>query len=285
MTDHRNRDFYSYKHSVVKTAIAMNGELYCNSRKCRKPLTNGQAWVTSCSHIFCKEDGENIIAQERKICPSCEHQLNNKLDIVRMEMNPSENYKNMVLCGQRPEAIMDICSRALNFWTFQNRQEHMYKNNKLSKFKDKFEKLNVYSTKMVSNWQLESDALNTKLHHAKNELQTSNRRCEEYNAMLQEKSRQVQSLQSSLNMQRYSTMCHAERPIRDTDVTFSNFDIPVGMSNPVTPSPRSKNNSRPFEAKTFLFNAGSYCNSPVLGRSGQREPRSLFSQPQSPQRL
>lgn len=66
------------------------------------------------------------LAQEKK-CLVCDHALSGKLDIVRVDLNPSEAYKSMVLCGLHPEIIMDICSRALNFWIFQNRQEYLMK--------------------------------------------------------------------------------------------------------------------------------------------------------------
>lgn len=52
--------------------------------------------------------------------------LAGKLDIVRIDVNPSECYKTMVLTGQRPGVIIDICSRAMAFWTYQNHQEHLF---------------------------------------------------------------------------------------------------------------------------------------------------------------
>ena len=72
-------------------------------------------------------------------------ELPNKFDVVRVDLQPSEQYKSvrpvvhmrihthtttlsytfhtcthkMVLAGLRPEAIMEICSRAISFWTYQ----------------------------------------------------------------------------------------------------------------------------------------------------------------------
>ena len=56
----------------------------------------------------------------------CDHELRGKLDIVRVDLNPSEAYKSMVLCGLHPDVIMDISSRAINFWIFQSRQEYLF---------------------------------------------------------------------------------------------------------------------------------------------------------------
>lgn len=61
--------------------------------------------------------------------------LTGQFDIVKAELKPSEEYKSvsfdfidtylsiripqMILAGQRPEIIMEVCSRAMSFWTYQ----------------------------------------------------------------------------------------------------------------------------------------------------------------------
>ncbi|GFY56462.1 e3 ubiquitin-protein ligase CCNB1IP1 [Trichonephila inaurata madagascariensis] len=55
------------------------------------------------------------------ICPACDTALSGKYDIVKVDLNPNEQYKSMVLAGQRPEVIFEICSRAISFWTYQTR--------------------------------------------------------------------------------------------------------------------------------------------------------------------
>ena len=92
--------------------------LLCNYRKCRIKLS-GHAWVTACSHIFCDQHGSGEFSRSPAICPACNSTLSGKLDIVRTELSPSEEYKAMVLAGLRPEIVLDISSRALAFWTYQ----------------------------------------------------------------------------------------------------------------------------------------------------------------------
>lgn len=92
--------------------------LLCNYRKCRIRLS-GYAWVTACSHIFCDQHGSGEFSRSPAICPACNSTLSGKLDIVRTELSPSEEYKAMVLAGLRPEIVLDISSRALAFWTYQ----------------------------------------------------------------------------------------------------------------------------------------------------------------------
>lgn len=92
--------------------------LLCNFPKCRTKL-NGFAWVTACSHVFCDQHGSGEFSRSPAICPACSSALSGKLDIVRTELSPSEEYKAMVLAGLRPDIILDICARALSFWSYQ----------------------------------------------------------------------------------------------------------------------------------------------------------------------
>ncbi|KAG0413059.1 hypothetical protein HPB47_009824 [Ixodes persulcatus] len=49
--------------------------------------------------------------------------LPGKFDLVRVDLEPTEQYRSMVLAGQRPETIVDVCSRALGFWSYQVAQQ------------------------------------------------------------------------------------------------------------------------------------------------------------------
>ncbi|KAG9331849.1 hypothetical protein JZ751_016875, partial [Albula glossodonta] len=69
--------------------------LLCNFPKCRAVLT-GFAWVTACSHAFCDQHGSGEFSRSPAICPACSSALSGKLDIVRTELAPSEEYKAMV---------------------------------------------------------------------------------------------------------------------------------------------------------------------------------------------
>lgn len=92
--------------------------LLCNYPKCRAKLS-GFAWVTACSHVFCDQHGSGEFSRSPAICPACSSALSGKLDIVRTELSPSEDYKAMVLAGLRPDMVLDISARALAFWSYQ----------------------------------------------------------------------------------------------------------------------------------------------------------------------
>lgn len=92
--------------------------LQCNSHKCRAKLS-GFAWVTACSHVFCDHHGSEAFSRTPSICPVCSTMLSGKLDVLRTELTPSEQYKAMVLVGLQPETVLEISHNALVFWTYQ----------------------------------------------------------------------------------------------------------------------------------------------------------------------
>ncbi|XP_068127635.1 E3 ubiquitin-protein ligase CCNB1IP1 isoform X2 [Hyperolius riggenbachi] len=106
--------------------------LLCNFPKCRVKLS-GYAWVTSCSHIFCEKHGDMEFSQSPATCPACNNTLSGRMDIARTELSPSEEQKAIILSGLRPEIVLDICSRALAFWTYQVYHERLYQQYNYSK--------------------------------------------------------------------------------------------------------------------------------------------------------
>ena len=46
--------------------------------------------------MFCDEDGEREFTKSA-VCPACESELPGKLDIVRVDLQPSEEYKSVGL--------------------------------------------------------------------------------------------------------------------------------------------------------------------------------------------
>ncbi|KAL5011284.1 hypothetical protein ScPMuIL_009835 [Solemya velum] len=133
--------------------MGLDGDLICNFKKCRKHL-NTYAWVTSCSHIFCDEDGTKEFSKTYT-CPACETTLAGKFDIVRIDLQPTEQYKSMVLAGQKPETIMEICTRALAFWTYQAHQERTYQEYVATKARERAVQMEQYYEQIVARTQSE----------------------------------------------------------------------------------------------------------------------------------
>ncbi|XP_041374599.1 E3 ubiquitin-protein ligase CCNB1IP1-like [Gigantopelta aegis] len=172
----------------------MEGDLICNFKKCRKHLTT-YAWVTSCSHIFCDEHGTKEFNKSFD-CPACETTLSRKFDIIRVDLQPTEEYKSMVLAGQKPEVIMEICARSLAFWTYQSHQERAYQEYMATKAKNQAAQLEQYYEQIMLRTQTELSSLKSNLATVKKELEEAKKMHNSVGEKLMERSRQYQKLQS-----------------------------------------------------------------------------------------
>lgn len=115
-------NFRLWKH--VAATSGMDRVLRCNVLTCRKSLS-GQVYITSCSHIFCKECSARHF-QKLLTCPACKTTLTEKCDVFMTDLQPSDEWKSMIITGLHPEAILDICNRAMSFWIYQTCQEQCY---------------------------------------------------------------------------------------------------------------------------------------------------------------
>ncbi|XP_076828192.1 E3 ubiquitin-protein ligase CCNB1IP1 isoform X2 [Brachyhypopomus gauderio] len=208
--------------------------LLCNFPKCRTKLS-GYAWVTACSHIFCDPHGSGEFSRSPAICPACSSALSGKLDIVRTELAPSEQYKAMVLVGLRPEIILDISHRALAFWTYQVNQERLFMEYSLSRAEIK----NVQMEKVMAH---QNQTRELELNAMREEIASLNKRLEEYkqkysevSELLIKNNRKYQSLQGLFDALRLRTMrvankdpvqraAHAFTTGQESDSLFSSIE-------------------------------------------------------------
>ncbi|EGG02442.1 uncharacterized protein MELLADRAFT_110150 [Melampsora larici-populina 98AG31] len=106
----------------------MDDSLKCNIISCRKSVTrDGKAVITNCSHVFCLSCANTHQSLTHPdpypVCPACGTSLSEPEDVVCTSLNPSADYKASVLAGLAPSIILEIASRALNFWTYQQSME------------------------------------------------------------------------------------------------------------------------------------------------------------------
>lgn len=141
----------------------MFNKLTCNYRKCRKVLDHF-AVACSCSHIFCEEHCPSNFGGTNVKCLACKVSLSQeKMDIIPVDLAPNERFKSMVLAGQRPEIIMDICSRALAFWMYQSQQEIDYNLYISKRLSDKCKAVEEDSKNLVAMLQREKTNLEIEL--------------------------------------------------------------------------------------------------------------------------
>ncbi|GFX29487.1 e3 ubiquitin-protein ligase CCNB1IP1 [Trichonephila clavipes] len=129
------------------------------------------------------------------ICPACDTALSGKYDIVKVDLNPNEQYKSMVLAGQRPEVIFEICSRAISFWTYQVHQEIMFQEYVSTKVKERSYQLEKYYENIFQKTRNELDNVRQQLEGTRNELEASKKKTAELSEKLKERIRQHEKLQ------------------------------------------------------------------------------------------
>ncbi|XP_071846055.1 E3 ubiquitin-protein ligase CCNB1IP1-like isoform X2 [Apostichopus japonicus] len=178
------------KETVVSTVV---DEMICNYKKCRKRISL-HGWVTSCSHIFCDEDGTREFNKHLS-CPACDTHLPGKFDIIRIDLSPTEQYKSMVLAGQKPEVILEVCSRAISFWTYQVHQDRVYQEHVATKAKERAIQMEQYYEQLLNRIQAEANSLKMQNASLKREMETTKKQYLEISDRIKEKSRQHQKLQ------------------------------------------------------------------------------------------
>ncbi|KAI5609889.1 E3 ubiquitin-protein ligase CCNB1IP1 [Silurus asotus] len=179
--------------------------LVCNFPKCRGRLS-GFAWVTACSHIFCDRHGSGEFSRVPAICPACSSALSGKLDIVRTELSPSEQYKAMVLVGLRPETVLDISHRALAFWTYQVNQERLLMEYSLYRAEVQVGQMEKLMAQQNQSKEHELNAMREEIASLNKRLEEYKQKYSEVSELLVKRNRQYQKLQGLFETLRLRTL-------------------------------------------------------------------------------
>ncbi|GAA97321.1 uncharacterized protein L969DRAFT_94381 [Mixia osmundae IAM 14324] len=172
-------------------------ELRCNHLKCRKILSlEGKGVSTSCSHVFCVACANTLFTPER-LCPACETHLPHDDDMLYFSLNPSTEFRNTVLAGLSPSIIVDIVSRALNFWTYQQGQEKIFQEMLLKHSQE-------HATILEQDNLNITQRANQELDHAQRELDMTRQQQRDLQTTLRGSQRQQHSLQSKYDRMRAS---------------------------------------------------------------------------------
>ncbi|KAG9294629.1 hypothetical protein G9A89_008108 [Geosiphon pyriformis] len=173
----------------------MEAEIRCNIVLCRKVLSSeGRACVTTCSHIFCV-DCANKAFSSALVCPACETSLTENDDIVFADLNPNEDYKSSVLSGLRPDIVMEICTRALSFWTYQTTQEACFQEILYKNLEEKYTQIEKNLQGVMRDAQAEINTLSDRVSALQKDIELEKRKSHDLSEQLQEKGRQFSKLQ------------------------------------------------------------------------------------------
>ncbi|XP_056115279.1 E3 ubiquitin-protein ligase CCNB1IP1 [Rhinichthys klamathensis goyatoka] len=199
--------------TVANSRAAMSASKYtlqCNSHQCRAKLS-GFAWVTACSHVFCDQHGSVEFSRTPSVCPACSTMLSGKLDVLRTELAPSEQYKAMVLVGLQPETVLEISHKALVFWTYQVNQERLLMEYNMSRAGGQMLQMEKFMIQQNQSRELELNALRGEIASLKKGLEEYKQKYNEVLERLNERNKQYQKLQGLLDSLRMHTLGIGEK--------------------------------------------------------------------------
>ncbi|KAG0318628.1 hypothetical protein BG000_004125, partial [Podila horticola] len=154
------------------------------------------------------------------VCPACETSLTQPDDIGFVDLNPSQEYKSSILSGLRPEVIMEICTRALSFWTYQTTQEAKYQEMAQKNLEDKLGIVEKQHQRMTREMNAELTGFRETVGTLQRDLEQEKRKAVELNEQVEEKTRQLSRLQTTFDRIK-------RRPL------FSTPDMPMPMPGPL----------------------------------------------------
>ncbi|KAG0293650.1 cyclin B1 interacting protein 1, E3 ubiquitin protein ligase [Dissophora globulifera] len=144
-----------------------------------------------------------------------------RYDIVVVELSPSQEYRSSILSGLKPEIIMEICTRAISFWTYQISQEAKYQELTQRGLEDKVELYEKQQQRMTRE-------VNVELNVLQGDLEQEKRKTADLSEQLDQMSRQLSRLQTLYERQKrrplfYDALQHAQ-PVHDRNPTLLNSE-------------------------------------------------------------
>ncbi|BGO99216.1 hypothetical protein NBRC10513v2_000321 [Rhodotorula toruloides] len=214
-------------------------ELRCNSLRCRKSLAlEGSAVVTTCSHIFCV-DCANALFSVPQICPACETALPDADDVVQTALNPHDSYKTSILSGLSPSVILDIASRALNFYTYQVQQEAAFQALITKNAQERIAVLEAQCNTIMREAHAEINLLKERLAGTEKDLELERRRVHELQETHKANAKAYQKLKTQYDKTKQRSLLNPQTAPLAGDQSFANaLASPALSSRQVPGTPR-----------------------------------------------
>ncbi|XP_059664517.1 E3 ubiquitin-protein ligase CCNB1IP1 homolog [Cornus florida] len=149
----------------------------CNA--CWREL-EGRAISTTCGHLLCTEDASKILSNDAA-CPICDQVLSKSL-MRPVDINPNDEWINMVMVGITPQILMKSAYRSVMFYIGQKELEMQFKMSRIAaqcrqkcetmqeKFTEKLEQVHTAYQKMAKRCQMLEQEMES-LSKDKQELQ------------------------------------------------------------------------------------------------------------------
>ncbi|XP_024515670.1 E3 ubiquitin-protein ligase CCNB1IP1 homolog [Selaginella moellendorffii] len=182
----------------------------CNA--CWKEL-EGRAVATVCGHIFCNEDAAKILTCD-STCPLCE-QILSKSNMKSLDLNPNDDWTNMIMAGVPPHCIMKSAFKGVIFWIGQKDVESQLTVNRATQWKQKCKEMEATFMQKMSEFQGAYQKAVKRVQALEAERDSLLKDKSELEEKYSEKSRQKRKLEEmydSLRTEYEKTKMNASRP-------------------------------------------------------------------------
>ncbi|KAF9772167.1 hypothetical protein IL306_010137 [Fusarium sp. DS 682] len=237
------------------------------------------------------DTGQEAEAERRNTCPACHSQLTNPGDAVPTNLNPSEDYKTIVLSGLSPNVIMECAGRALSFWAYQTTQDLYYQQHLCKGLTDKCSSLSICLEKTVNDANSEIEGLHRKLSNLAAEKDDLRRKNDDISRAYKVKSRKFLQLQELYDkFKRKAELGQIERAASvavDSTLQTIQLDPSYGVSLPAQNHVESETSEAPVGGLrrsginvTSVHQATSLptlAGAPIPGFGGTRQSSNTFA--------
>lgn len=196
-----------------------------------------QTYITNCSHMFCVECGEKHFSKQL-VCPGCDKTLSDPGQIQIINLNPSEEQRQMQLCGLDPETIMEVAGRGLSFYAYQKQNEIAYLSFLNKKTQQKMQQLEKGFDDRLAQAHKIINTLNGQLKLMKEEIASGKKDYNDLQERFSEKTRQKRKLEELFDVlkQKYDNMVKNRNPGSLSPQNFQSSPDHSSSSSRATPA-------------------------------------------------
>lgn len=242
----------------------------CNA--CWREL-EGQAVCTTCGHLLCPEDARKVLSNAAA-CPICDQVLSKSL-MKSVDINPNDEWINMVMAGISPQILMKSAYRSVMFYIGQKELEMRFKMNRMvaqcrqkyemmqEKFTEKLEQVHTAYQKMAKRCQMMEQEIEI-LSKDKQELQEKfaekSRQKRKLDEMYDQLRSEYESVKRSAIQPANNFFSRTEHDLLSNPPNMMEYRDPIrkdwSVHTPQTPGPRediwpqarqNSSNSGPFD--------------------------------------
>ncbi|KAH7823086.1 putative E3 ubiquitin-protein ligase CCNB1IP1 [Monocercomonoides exilis] len=227
----------------------------CN--KCWKKLggeNSTHCYITICSHMFCLDCGKAHF-QKNTTCPGCDKDVRGEGEVQLVDLNPSDQFRSMSLCGLDPETIMEMAARGLAFYSYQKQNEIAYLSFLNRKAQQKMTEMQRQFEEKLSKGNQALIALKTQIKQLTEEITSGKKDYKELEEKFAEKVKQKRKLEEMMDILKAKmsafSRTHQIHPSMTMSPTLSRTSTPFGPMRSLSPSSTPRRSLSPSSTPRY----------------------------------